>query len=562
MDFSLWESELQSVCAFIGAHPQYARIALQFPDALLPAAPEITYRLQSAVVGRDNGRVFILGDTAYSPCCVDEVAAEHLTADLVLHFGPVACMTATSRLPVYHLFGAHPLDADAVADGVVRGLGEAVSAPVLLLCEFQYMHCADLLAAALRPSLPGLVVASVEPQYTPTAAAEPADEEKACSTTGCSTTGWRYQLGETPIGEWNIVFVGPQSAAQANFMLTKQAKAFWRWDVGVGSWQQENPSTHSILMQRYHMIERAKRVGFFGILVGTLGAGQYLQIIERLKRLIGSAGRKSKLILVGKLNVAKLANFAEVGAFVLVGCPLSTLVDSKEYSVPIITPFELEVALGGGAVCWDGNYETDFTQLLAGELGSQPVAEIDAPLLSKFSDKTGLLEIGAEAPRGDDAGVLMKASEAPGGLLSRSFQGLLVGLSEHPPAVIERGQYGIAKGYTTEESNPFDESCGSASCCRAENPATKCASSANDAATDSAVQSQPSQPTSTQSEPPAAADDEEEQEIDADAPQVVQPIAVQPVAVEPVAVEDSSDSSDCEMSLDAFAELEDCLDNL
>ena len=39
----------------------------------------------------------------------------------------------------------------------------------------------------------------------------------------------------------------------------------------------------SLHLHRYHMIERAKRVGFFGILVGTLGAGQYLEIIERLK---------------------------------------------------------------------------------------------------------------------------------------------------------------------------------------------------------------------------------------------------------------------------------------
>ena len=100
------------------------------------------------------------------------------------------------------------------------------------------------------------------------------------------------------------------------------------------------------------------------------------------------------------------------------------------------------------------------------------------------------------------------------------------------------------------------------SSCRAEDPAAKCASSANDAATDSSTQSQPSQPTSTQCEPAAATDEEQQQqEIDADAPQVVQPV-LRPVAVEAVIVEDSSDSSDCEMSLDAFAELEDCLDNL
>ena len=43
-----------------------------------------------------------------------------------------------------------------MADGLVRGLGEAVSAPVLLLCEFQYMHCAAQLGEALRSIVPGM----------------------------------------------------------------------------------------------------------------------------------------------------------------------------------------------------------------------------------------------------------------------------------------------------------------------------------------------------------------------------------------------------------------------
>jgi diphthamide biosynthesis protein 2 len=38
--------------------------------------------------------VSILGDTSYGECCVDEVAAEHIEADAVIHFGN-ACLTPT-----------------------------------------------------------------------------------------------------------------------------------------------------------------------------------------------------------------------------------------------------------------------------------------------------------------------------------------------------------------------------------------------------------------------------------------------------------------------------------
>lgn len=71
---------------------------------------------------------------------------------------------------------------------------------------------------------------------------------------------------------------------------------------------------------------------------------------------------------MGKLNVAKMANFMEVDCYVLVSCPENSLIDSKvcythflskqggetqakshwneqEFYRPIVTPFELEIAL-------------------------------------------------------------------------------------------------------------------------------------------------------------------------------------------------------------------------
>ena len=51
------------------------------------------------------------------------------------------------------------------------------------------------------------------------------------------------------------------------------------------------------------------------------------------------------IFAVGKINVPKLANFAEVDMFVLVACPENSMIDSKEFYKPIVTPFELEIAL-------------------------------------------------------------------------------------------------------------------------------------------------------------------------------------------------------------------------
>ena len=114
-------------------------------------------------------------------------------------------------------------------------------------------------------------------------------------------------------------------------------------------------------------------------------AGDYLDVIERLKRVIKEAGKKVGLmahvltystslvyivsltfctlhfalctqyytVAIGKLNVPKMANFLEIDVYVLVACPENSLIDSRDFYKPVITPFEMELACircvcGGG----------------------------------------------------------------------------------------------------------------------------------------------------------------------------------------------------------------------
>lgn len=51
--------------------------------------------------------LYVLGDTSYAPCCVDEVAAQHVNSDAIVHFGPT-CLVPSRRLPVCYSFGRLP----------------------------------------------------------------------------------------------------------------------------------------------------------------------------------------------------------------------------------------------------------------------------------------------------------------------------------------------------------------------------------------------------------------------------------------------------------------------
>ena len=55
----------------------------------------------------------------------------------------------------------------------------------------------------------------------------------------------------------------------------------------------------------------------------------YLPLIKHLRAILAAAHKKSYTVSVGKLNPAKLANFAEVECFVLVACPENSVIDAK-----------------------------------------------------------------------------------------------------------------------------------------------------------------------------------------------------------------------------------------
>eukprot|EP00752_Nemacystus_decipiens_P011623 g10318.t1 len=124
------------------------------------------------------------------------------------------------------------------------------------------------------------------------------------------------------------------------------------------------------LMRRYYLVQRAREAGIIGIVVGTLGVQRYGSVVRELRKMVEDAGRKAYTLAVGKVNVAKLANFAEVEVFCLVACAENSLLDSREFHAPVVTPLELEVALGRRE--WGGFYSTDFDDLVG--LGPQ-----DAP---------------------------------------------------------------------------------------------------------------------------------------------------------------------------------------
>lgn len=168
------------------------------------------------------------------------------------------------------------------------------------------------------------------------------------------------------LNDYKVFYIGSRPVTLTNFMLTLKNCLFYSYNPLLKLSQVETLDVNKHLKRRYYYIERAKDANIIGILVGTVGVSEYMSIITHLKDLIKQARKKSYTLVVGKLNSAKLANFAEIEIFVNVACIESSLVESRDFYQPIITPYELEIALNQ-ARKWTGDYIADFAELLPGK---------------------------------------------------------------------------------------------------------------------------------------------------------------------------------------------------
>lgn len=367
----------------------WTRVALQFPDSLIADAPRVVESLQQALEVESRrpqendahpkddqlklesslnevslsetkalpGRLYILGDTSYGACCVDEIAAEHIDADVVVHYGR-ACLSPTARLPVIYVFTKQPLDyeplvlafKDAYQDRDVK---------ILLVSDLTYSS-----------HIPALNSRLVSEGYTSIFA--PDIRHDPSSPFPNRTVPPDVLLEPSKLQSWQLFHISDPPPALLLTLSSRVAgiRIYPTASTSISP-QATLASTTQSLRRRYALLTSLSTCAIFGILVNTLSVANYLPAISQIQKQLANAGKKSYLFVVGKVNAAKIANFAEIGGWVVVGCWESSLVEGEGFWRPVITPFELEVLLRGDAKrVWTGEWRGDFGGVFEGKEGN------------------------------------------------------------------------------------------------------------------------------------------------------------------------------------------------
>lgn len=489
------ESRLQQAQQFIGDYEVHStvhtitsgtsaaeyKVALQFPDTLLPHAPFVCEALRLVTDETQKGTesstaffYFILGDTSYGECCVDEVAAQHLSADIVVHYGNT-CLSPTSSLPVLYIiprlrFQQPQMTCTIFKKSVEQVLHQDQIERLVLLFDADLGSCFQQhflvvndmsVAYSSTESQKQVSVASLRVE-TKTRIVDPVESiriEDSFTQVGAL----KYPTGSVPLHRtaflWLTQYAAldewPPGARNAALQLCTGSRehcaAFY--GVSLTTATEGGPSLVDparILRKRFAVLSKTKNAERIGIVPGTLGISGNLDVIERCKRVVRSAQKRSYVMLVGKPNPSKLANFAEIDIFVLVACPQNTLLNGREYLKPIITPLELEAALLENGDIFSAPYSADFRDLLQKTLILEDEVDVED---SEASHGSALVTRGnwSVSVTGDGA--------AADFLKSRHWQGLNYShggmdddkdIAELPTKAV-LGQVGIACRYDKED---------------------------------------------------------------------------------------------------------------
>ncbi|EHA8588737.1 2-(3-amino-3-carboxypropyl)histidine synthase subunit 2 [Cocos nucifera] len=483
----------------------FTKVALQFPDELLKDSTRVAKALRSEL-GK-GVRLYVMADTAYGSCCVDEIGASHVDADCVVHYGH-ACMSPTSTLPALFVFGKASIDVNACAESLCHCLSTA-NKPILVLYGLEYAlpleNLETVVAELLRLSVSNssihfakVACSSINPSgdkrtdkkqlYSHNGVSDNEEVHKyedgntSLISVNCNTLEpcTKYSLGgliwTMPVGhkmeDYLLFWIGSENPAFTNVVLTFNNCEIVRYDAEESNLLKDFAHQRRILKRRYYLVEKAKDANIVGILVGTLGVAGYLRIIQQMKELIEGAGKKSYTLVMGRPSSAKLANFPECDVFVYVSCAQTALLDSKEFLAPVITPFEAVLAFSRGSK-WTGEYVINFQDLTA-STASEVVNDTEEARFSfiqgGYVEDIRPLENGGEHEETSLAlaeatekslnlqnqrtdSVLFKGKATSGAefFAARSFQGLNMQYENPLPRSYVIGRTGRASGYEDEK---------------------------------------------------------------------------------------------------------------
>ena len=274
----------------------------------------------------------VLGDVTYGACCVDDLSAAALGCDFLVHYGH-SCLVPldTTRLPCLYVFVDVRFDGAHLADCVRATFPPG--ARLALAGTIQFASALHAARAALAADFPALAV----PQAKPLSPGE---------VLGCTAPPVAHDCDA-------IVFVADGRFHLEAIMIANPVVPAYRYDPYGRLFTREQYDHVGMRATRRAAVETARRARSFGVVLGTLGRQGNPAILAHVTQRLAAAGLPFTVVLLSEISPAKVSALRGPDAWVQIACPRLSIDWGDAFGVPVLTPYEAEVALGALPPWWE-----------------------------------------------------------------------------------------------------------------------------------------------------------------------------------------------------------------
>jgi 2-(3-amino-3-carboxypropyl)histidine synthase len=303
-------------------------VGLQFPEGLKVHAVKVARQIENET----GATVIISADPCYGACDVADVDMG-TSVDVLVHFGhrplpidydvPVIFVDASSNIDVIGCVQS--------AMGLLEGYKR-----IGLVTTTQHLHLLDEVADFLKQNGKEIVM------------------NQGAGTVRGQVLGCNFSAIKN-IDADAFLYVGSGNFHALGIKLFTD-KPVVIADPYLGEAREIDEFTDRILRIRSARIAKAMDAEKFGIIVSSKKGQSRLELAKTLKNMLKQEGKEGFILFMDDVSPNLLLPFMDLDAFVMTACPRIAIDDSKMYKKPLLTPQELEIAIGKRK--WE-DYEID-----------------------------------------------------------------------------------------------------------------------------------------------------------------------------------------------------------
>ncbi len=300
-------------------------VGLQLPDGIRDYGPALAAWLEDEA----GVSCVISGDPSFGACDL-ALQLEHIGVDLLVHFGH-SPMPSLGEIDAFGVIFV-PTYSKAPLEEVAREAGQRLSGKrVGLLTTAQHANKLDTVARVLEEEGCDPLVG-----YGDNRVINPG-QLLGCNFTAARTIAERIDA---------FLYIGSGDFHPIAAAWGLKEMPLLVADPMTSEVRRVDDRVDRLMRQRYAAIARAQEADRFGILVGTRVGQQRVKYARGLVKLCRRHDKEAFLIALDYFSPEALASFRRLGAFVNTACPRITTDDYARYDAPMLTPQELEIALG------------------------------------------------------------------------------------------------------------------------------------------------------------------------------------------------------------------------